>query len=215
MREVPSFIACEECDAVYRKLSLRVNEVALCRRCGSELERNRHAHRRHVLPLAIAGLCMYIVANVFPILELELHGDFTQATLIGSVHSLNAEGMPLVAFLVLATTILFPLFQLLALIYLLAFPIRLRKFGYPTVFNLLGRLIQTLRPWVMVEIFLLGVIVAFVKLTSMATVLPGIALWAFGALAFLLTSVFSFDPRYIYIKQMALQEKSEIKHAAK
>jgi paraquat-inducible protein A len=52
----------------------------------------------------------------------------------------------------------------------------------------------------MVEIFLLGVIVAFVKLTSMATVLPGIALWAFGALAFLLTAVFSFNPRCIYIR---------------
>lgn len=215
MREVPGLIACEECDAVYRKLALRASEVALCGRCGAELERNRRAHRRHVLPLAIAGLCMYIIANVFPILELEVRGDFSQATLIGSVHSLNAERMPLVAFLVLATTILFPLFQLLALIYLLALPIRLRRFGYPTAFNLSGRLIQMLRPWVMVEIFLLGVIVAFVKLTSMATVLPGIALWAFGALAFLLTSVFSFDPRYIYIRQMSLQKKRETKHAGK
>ncbi|HET7061361.1 MAG TPA: paraquat-inducible protein A [Nitrosospira sp.] len=208
-------IACEECDAVYRKLALGPSEVALCGRCGAELERDRHALRRHVLPLSIAGLCMYIIANVFPILQLEVRGDFSQATLIGSVHSLNAEGMPLVAFLVLATTILFPLFQLLALIYLLALPIRLRRSGYPAAFNLSGRLIQILRPWVMVEIFLLGVIVAFVKLTSMATVLPGIALWAFGALAFLLTSVFSFDPRHIYIRQISLQEKKGKKHAGK
>jgi paraquat-inducible protein A len=215
MREVPGLIACEECDAVYRRSVLRHSEVALCRRCGAELERDRRAHRRHVLPLVIAGLCMYVIANVFPILQLEVRGDFSQATLIGSVHSLNAEGMPLVAFLVLATTILFPLFQLLALIYLLALPIRLRRFVYPTAFNLSGRLIQVLRPWVMVEIFLLGVIVAFVKLSSMATILPGIGLWAFGALAFLLTSVFSFDPRHIYIRHMSLREKREIKHASK
>ena len=210
MREVPDLIACEECDAVYRRLALGRSEVALCRRCGAELERDRHAQRKHVLPLAIAGLCMYIIANVFPILELELRsGLFSQATLIGSVHSLRAEGMPFVALLVLATTILFPLIQLLALIYLLTFPIRFRRFGHPTAFNLSGRLIQILRPWVMVEIFLLGVIVAFVKLASMAAVLPGIALWAFGALAFVLTAVFSFNPRCIYIRRYGYKKQGK------
>ena len=117
--------------------------------------------------------------------------------------------MPFVALLVLATTILFPLIQLLALIYLLTFPIRFRRFEHSTTFNLSGRLIQVLRPWVMVEVFLLGVIVAFVKLTSMATVLPGVALWAFGALASLLTAVFSFNPRCIYIGRCAYKKKGK------
>jgi len=210
MREVPDLIACEECDAVYRRSPLGRSEIALCCRCGAELERDRRAQRSRVLPLAVAGLCMYIIANVFPLLELESRGGLvSQATLMGSVHSLNTEGMLLVAFLVLATTILFPLIQLLALIYLLTFPIRFRRFGNPTAFNLTGRLIQILRPWVMVEIFLLGVIVAFVKLTSMATVLPGVALWACGALAFLLTAVFSFNPRCIYISRRAYKKKGE------
>lgn len=211
MREVPDLIACEECDAVYRRLALGRSEVAFCRRCGAELERDRRAQRRHVLPLAIAGLCMYLIANAFPILELEWRrGLFSQATLIGSIHSLRAEeGMLFVALLVLATTILFPLIQLLALIYLLTFPIRFRRFEHPTTFNLAGRLIQVLRPWVMVEIFLLGVIVAFVKLTSMAIVLPGIALWAFGALAFLLTAVFSFNPRCLYIGRYGYKKQGK------
>ena len=216
MREVPGLIACEECDAVYRRLALGGSEVALCRCCGAELERDMSAHNRRVLPLAIAGLFMYVIANVFPILEMQLRGGLvSQATLIGSVHSLNADGMPLVAFLVFTTTILFPLIQLLALIYLFTSPSRFRRSGYPTAFNWLARLIRILRPWVMVEIFLLGVIVAFVKMTSMATVLPGIALWAFGALTFLLTAVFSFNPRHIYILCMPLQEKGQIKHVGK
>lgn len=63
----------------------------------------------------------------------------------------------------------------------------------------------------MVEVFLLGTIVAFVKLTSMAAVLAGAALWAFGALTILLAAVFSFNPRYIW--RMALPEKGERKHA--
>ena len=54
---------------------------------------------------------------------------------------------------------------------------------------------QSLRPWGMIEVFLLGVLVAIVKLSSMATVVPGPALWAFVALTVLLTAVLSFDPR--------------------
>ncbi len=207
MQEVPDFIACEECDAVYRRLALGRDEVAFCRRCGAELERDMSSQRRRVLPLTIAGLFMYIIANAFPIVEMEFRGLVNQVTLIGSVLALDAEGMPSVAILVLATTILFPLIQLLALIYLLAAPNKLGRSGDYLVFNLLVRMIQTLRPWVMVEVFLLGVIVAFVKMTSMATVLPGIALWALGALAFLFAAVLSFNPRHLW--QQSLPKAGE------
>jgi len=200
MQEVPDMIACEECDAIYRRLALGRDEVAFCRCCGAELERDMSSRGRRVLPLTIAGLFMYIVANTFPIVEMELHGLVNQTTLMGSVIALNAEGMPLVAFLVLTTTILFPLIQLLALIYLLAAANRPGGPAYRHAFNLLARIIQTLRPWVMVEIFLLGVIVAFVKMTSMATVLPGPALWALSVLTFLFAAVLSFNPRYIWRK---------------
>lgn len=213
MQEVPDLIACEECDAVYRRLALGHKEIARCRCCGAELDRDTGALSKHVLPLAIAGLCMYIIANAFPIVEMELRGFVSQTTLMGAVLSLYTEGMPLVASLVLSTTILFPLIQLLALIYLVASVNmsgrRSERSGYPAVINALGRLIQSLRPWVMVEVFLLGAIVAFVKMTSMATILPGVALWAFGILTFLLTSVLSFNPRYIW--QTSLPEMEGIK----
>ncbi|WP_339389668.1 paraquat-inducible protein A [Nitrosovibrio sp. Nv4] len=167
------------------------------------------AYSRRVLPLAIASFLIYIIANTFPIVEMELQGIVSRTTLIGSVLSLNAADMPFVASLVLATTILFPLIQLLVLIYLLA---SVTRSGYHPAFNLLVRLIQTLQPWVMVEVFLLGTIVALVKLTNMATVLPGVALWAFGALTILLAAVSSFNPRYIW--KMALSKKTERSHVS-
>jgi paraquat-inducible protein A len=210
MQEVPDLIACEECDAIHRRLTLGHNEIARCSCCGAELERDMSAYSRRILPLTIASLLMYIIANAFPIVEMELQGIVSQTTLIGSVFSLNAAGMPFVASLVLATTVLFPLMQLLILIYLL---VSVSRSGYHPAFNLLARLIQTLQPWVMVEVFLLGTIVAVVKLTSMATVLPGAALWAFGALTILLAAVFSFNPRYIW--QIALLKKTERSHVSK
>jgi paraquat-inducible protein A len=207
MQEIPDLIACDECDAIHRRIAMDKNEIAFCGCCGAELERDMRFLGRRVLPLTIAGLFMYVIANIFPIVEMELQGIASRTTLLGAVFSLNSQEMPLVAFLVLVTTILFPLMQLLSLIYLFA---SITRSGYHPGFNLLARMIQTLRPWVMMEVFLLGAIVAFVKLTSMATVLPGVALWALGTLAILLASIFSFNPRYIW--QISLPEREERKH---
>ncbi|GAC1320999.1 MAG: paraquat-inducible protein A [Collimonas sp.] len=203
MREVPDLIACEGCDALYRKVQLRRGEIAHCPRCGTELERDPGRQRERILPLTVASLIMFVLANSFPIVEIELQGLSSRTTLFGAVMSLTTEGMSLVALLVLATTILFPLLQLLFLFYLL---VSLAKQRRPLGFSWLVRAMQNLRPWGMVEVFLLGVLVAIVKLSNMATVIPGVALWAFGALTVLLTAVISFNPRYFW--QMAYSEQN-------
>ncbi|WP_395827066.1 paraquat-inducible protein A [Collimonas sp.] len=195
MREVPDLIACEGCDALYRKLALRAQEIAHCPRCGTELDRDSGRQREHILPLTVASLIMFVIANLFPIVEIQLQGLSNRTTLLAAVLSLTTEGMSLVALLVLATTILFPLLQLLFLLYLLLSLARRRR---PPGFGWLVRAMQSLRPWGMIEVFLLGVLVAVVKLSNMATVIPGVALWAFGVLTILLTAVVSFNPRHFW-----------------
>ena len=125
--------------------------------------------------------------------------------------ALAGEGMSLVAMLVLATTLLFPLLQLLILLWLL---LPLQKQLRATGFAWLVRIMQSLRPWGMVEVFLLGVLVAIIKLSSMATVLPGPALWAFMALTVLLTVVVSFDPRGLWDMVEGAEERSAEERAA-
>ena len=105
--------------------------------------------------------------------------------------ALSTEGMSPVALLVLATTILCPLLQLCILIYLLV-PMSYQR--RPAGFGVLVNALQALRPWGMVEVFLLGILVAIVKLSSLAQVIAGPALWAFVALTVLLTAVLSFNP---------------------
>ncbi|RYF71675.1 MAG: paraquat-inducible protein A [Comamonadaceae bacterium] len=192
MIEVPHTIVCNGCDAVYAKPSLRRREVMRCTRCGSELDRHSGDQRQRILPLTVASLIMFAIANLFPIVEIELQGLRSQTTLAGAVRVLNGEGMSLVALLVLATTILFPLLQLCILAWLLVPMSRARR---APGFAFLVRTMQSLRPWGMIEVFLLGVLVAIVKLSSMATVVPGPALYAFVALTVLLTAVLAFDPR--------------------
>jgi paraquat-inducible protein A len=195
MQEVSELIACHECDAIYQRLNLKRREIAHCERCGAELERNVERQVEHMVPLAIASLIVFIVANSFPIVQIEIQGIRSATTLLGAVIALSNEGMPSVAMLVLATTVLFPLLQLLILLYLL---LPLSRHGTMTGFNLLARLLLLLRPWGMVEVFLLGVLVAIIKLSSLARVIPGVALWAFAGLTVLLVLVVTFSPRYLW-----------------
>jgi paraquat-inducible protein A len=192
MKEVPDAIACEGCDAVYRRMPLGPREVAHCARCGTELDRHAGDQGARVLPLTVASLILFAIANLFPIVEIELRGLASETTLAGAVVVLSTEGMSLVALLVLATTILFPLLQLCILFYLLVPMARERR---PAGFGVLVRILQSLRPWGMIEVFLLGVLVAVVKLSSLAQVVAGPALWAFVGLTVLLTAVLSFNPR--------------------
>jgi paraquat-inducible protein A len=138
---------------------------------------------------------VFTVAHVFPIVQIELRGLSSQTTLLSAVIALAREDMVLVALLVLATTLLFPLSQMLMLLWVLV-PLRWQQRA--PGFAWLLRAMQLLRPWGMVEIFLLGVLIAIIKLSSMAVVMPGPALWAFMALTVLLTVVTAFDPRSLW-----------------
>jgi paraquat-inducible protein A len=203
MKEVPDAIVCEGCDAVYRRAPLRPGEIAHCRRCGTELDRHPGDQGARVLPLTVASLILFAIANLFPIVEIEMQGLRSRTTLAGAVVALSAEGMSVVALMVLATTILFPLLQLCILFYLLVPLARERR---PAGFNVLVRILQSLRPWGMIEVFLLGVLVAVVKLSSLAQVVAGPALWAFMGLTVLLTAVLSFNPRTFW--EMAFEPRA-------
>ncbi|MEO7241282.1 MAG: paraquat-inducible protein A [Variovorax sp.] len=191
MREVQGVTVCHGCDAVFKTPALVRREVAQCPRCEGELGRHPGRMRERLLPLTLACLILFAIANAFPIVEIEARGMHSQTTLVRAVMALAGEGRSLVALLVLLTTLLFPLLQLVILVYLLA---PWRQARRPAGFAWLVRALQSLRPWGMIEVFLLGVLVAVVKLNGMATVIIGPALWAFGALTVLLTAVLSFDP---------------------
>ena len=189
--------ACPECDALYRRRPLARGETAVCARCGAKLYSLSRMTPEQLLGLVTGALLIYVMANVYPIVDLRVQGLRSSATLFGSVLALWNEGRAPMAVLVFATTQLFPLLDLLATLALLIAVAR-HKQDRPTWFAPLLRFILKLRPWGMVEVFMLGVLVALVKLSHLAHVLPGIALWAFGALTVLLAAILSFDLRSLW-----------------
>ncbi|WER49451.1 paraquat-inducible protein A [Cupriavidus sp. WKF15] len=188
-------VACEYCDALHTRVALKPGERAACVRCGGALYRDGSRIYRRLLPLVVTALILFLISNACPIVVMELKGARTETTLWGAVQALCADDMAIVAMLVFATTILLPLVELLLMCYLLVPMARQRK---PVGFERIVRGIRQTRPWGMIEVFMIGVLVTVVKLSTIAQVLPGVALWSFGALVAVLAAILSFDPRELW-----------------
>ncbi len=189
-------LACPECDLLQIDTASPRPRKALCVRCGAILYQ-RHPHGlQRTAALTAAALVLFAIANAFPMLSLELQGERTDATLAGAVAALWSQNMQLVAALVLFTVIVMPLAEIAALAWLLA-PLFLRRTA--PHFGAVFRLFQFAQRWGMVEVFVLGSLVSFVKLGHLANVEAGIALWSFAALMLVMAAIeANFDPRDLW-----------------
>ena len=156
-------IACHECGTVQHMRALPEGGAARCARCGATLYRQRRDSIEHTLLLTLAALILFVIAHTFPFLTFELEGNADTSTLLTGVRSLYEQGMWPLAVLVLLTATLVPLAWLLSTAYVLL-PLWLGRvpWGVAQVF----RFTELLRPWAMMEVYLLGVIVAYVKLSD-------------------------------------------------
>jgi paraquat-inducible protein A len=177
--------ACHECDLLQREPILPPGGVACCRRCNAVLYRDIPDSIDRGLAYALGAAILFIVANIFPIVGLEVQGTLNATSLYGAVEKIWDNDMKGVAALVFATTILIPAVEISLMLYVLL-PL---KFGrLPGELASILRIVQSVRPWSMTQVFILGVLVALVKLAHLAHVVPGVALWAFGGLIVLLTA---------------------------
>jgi paraquat-inducible protein A len=167
---------CHACDLPSRIGEVPAGGTARCPRCGSVVYRRIRDSLDRTLALALGGLFLFIAANAFPFLAMKMQGNVTHTTLSTGVRALYEQGSPIVASLVLLTTIVAPFLQISSLIFVLG-PLRLgiQVPGQARVFRLLRRV----QPWSMMEVFIMGVLVSLVKLLGMAQIVPGIALWSF------------------------------------
>lgn len=197
----PPVIACHECDLLQREIKLPPGGSACCRRCGAVLYRNKPDSLDRTLAYTVGAAVLFLLANVFPVVGLEVQGTRISTTLFGTVRTLHDQDMTSVAVLVFATTILMPALDIGAMLYMLL-PLKFGRVpkGLPAMF----RLVQTVRPWGMVEVFMLGTLVSLAKLSHIAAVRPGIALWSFGLLMFLVAAAAaSFDDRELWARVSA------------
>lgn len=189
-------IACHACDLLHRVRLLPEKSKVRCRRCGSILYFHYPETVDRTLALALSGLVLLTIANLYPFLSLESQGSVLETTLITGIIILSQQSMTGLALLVLLTSLLVPCLFLVALVYVLG---SLKQRRQVPARGPVFRLALMIRPWSMTEVFLLGILVSVVKLGKMATIIPGTALFSFLVLAFVLAAVNTFlDPRTIW-----------------
>jgi paraquat-inducible protein A len=178
LSELPleDLVACHECDLLMRKPELAHDEKALCPRCGYELYAHRHNVVQRSLALVIAALLLFVPANFLPIMQLNLLGQSSNDTVWSGVVGLFDSGMQSVSVIVFLCSMAIPLIKLLcqlAVLLSIRFDIG-RSYGL-----LIYRIYHHLRDWGMLEVYLMGVLVAIVKLADMAAVTVGLGLACF------------------------------------
>ena len=178
-------IACHDCDLVHHLGEIPLGGSARCARCGAPLHRPKRDSINRTLALTVTGITLYLVANLNPFLGFRIGAQLRETILATGIYQLFQQGMVTIATLVLITVVIVPAIHLLSLLYILV-PLRMNQ--VPSQLARVFRLYLLLKPWGMMEIFMLGILVSVVKLGKMATIIPGLALYAFMALIFILAA---------------------------
>lgn len=174
-----NFIACHECDLLHQRHSISAGYSALCRRCGATLFSAKANMLDRALALNISALIFFVVAVSLPFLGIEAKGISVDITLFNAVDSLYEHKMRFMSVVVWVVLLAAPAFRIIGMLFVL-FPLLLNK--SPAYLKKLFRLIEIVRPWSMVEVFLIGILVTFVKLGDLAKIFLGISFWAFVAM---------------------------------
>jgi paraquat-inducible protein A len=191
-------MACPDCDLLNRVPELAPGESASCGRCEATLSRNPPNSINRALALTFTAIMLYIIAITFPFLSFGKAGIIVETHLVSGITGLAQQGMYFLATVVAITTVIVPTFVLTGLCYLLL-PLRFGR-RLPGAAGI-HRWLLRLEPWNMVEIFMIGIIVAGVKLAKLATLTPDLAAWAFMALIFVIAGIFAtLEPRVIWEK---------------
>jgi paraquat-inducible protein A len=192
----PSLIACPDCDLVQRLPDLPAGASARCPRCDRELWRRREDSLNRTLALSLAAAVLYVIANSTPMLSLTAVGRSASTTVFGGAEQLWEDGQEIVAVLVLFAAVVAPALQISFMLMTVLGAQRPRP---PAWVATLLRHHPTARTWSMVEVMLLGVLVALIKIAELATVIPGVALFSLGALVFVFAGIqASFDRREVW-----------------
>ena len=188
-------IICEHCDCVYEKVVLAKHQKTLCVRCGGVLQRFNGLTIEQRLALTFTAAMLWLFANFYPVMSISLKGMKNSATLWDSVLALSQGPIAFIAMVAAIAIIIAPAFQLVLLVWVLTFALGMRR---APGFNLCMRWLETLRPWSMLEVCLLGAMVAVFKLAGLLDVLPGIGLFALAVLSLMMIRIAGRDIRELW-----------------
>jgi paraquat-inducible protein A len=179
-------IACPDCDLLQQVPPMMPGGKAACARCGRVLAKDLTGVRDRALPLVLTAEITLLVANLYPLMELHVVGRFASTTIAGGAYEMWEQGQRLTSVLVAFCALIAPAGYLLFVMTLL---LAARRSPMPSWSGEMLRWVGHLEVWAMLEVVMLGILVALVKIAQLATVDPGIGMYAFGATILLIPAI--------------------------
>ena len=180
--ELDTLIICPKCHTVHKEIPIKDGTKACCTECKSVLYRYDSKLISQGLALSITALIFFLLANLFPLVKIEIFGHTQYITLTSTFMSLFENGFFVVGFLCIFFIFIFPL--MIISIYLVLF-LLLKFKSAPNLLKELLVLLNHIKPWSMTEIFLVSIFVALVKLIGYVQIHMGVSFWALIAFVFI------------------------------
>ncbi|MBD3789128.1 MAG: paraquat-inducible protein A [Campylobacterales bacterium] len=169
------YIICRRCHTLHKEIAIKERAKACCTRCGNVLYRYDSQLTEHGLALSISGLILFILANSFPLVKIEILGHEQFITIPKTIWSLFTNDFYFVGFICAFLIFIFPM--MIFLINSLLFALLRSKKGENITKEMLV-ILSHIMPWSMSDIFLVSILVALVKLVGYAQINMGVSFWA-------------------------------------
>jgi paraquat-inducible protein A len=193
------WILCLDCDLV---VSAHQTEGrggrTRCPRCGAPLAPRRPGSLAATAALTLAGLVLYLPANLLPVLTITRFGGSQAYTIMGGIRDLLQAGLWPLALLVLLASIVVPVLKLTGLTWCLV-AIRLRSGWLLRQRTAFYRFIDYIGRWSNIDVFVVAIVAALAQFGNITNVEPGPGIASFAAVVVLtMIAADAFDPRLMW-----------------
>jgi len=194
----------------------KVSAIALgdCPRCGTHLHLRKPDSIQRTIALMIAAVALYIPATLLPIMPVVELGEVTENTIITGMMTFWRQGAYPIAIVIFTASILIPMLKIIALTWL-CLAATGKTHPSPSMLGKIYWFTELLGRWSMVDIFVVGILVALVQLGNYMTITPGPGALAFaGVVVLTMFAAMSFEPRLLWDRLEALRiDSSPLKKA--
>jgi paraquat-inducible protein A len=191
-------VSCHDCHLLTRMPQITSHQAALCPRCGSELHQRKPNSIMRTWALVITAIIFYIPANVLPMTITSALGNTQSDTIMSGVIYFMHHGSWEIALVIFTASIFVPFMKFIILIYLLL-SVQFKSGKRPVDRTRLYRITEAVGRWSMVDIFVVTILIALVKLGVLADIEAGPAALYFASVVVItMVAAESFDPRLIW-----------------
>ena len=173
--EHKDWMLCRGCGELQKIVAVSTEHEMVCWNCNKLLHRGHGNWLQSASALVFTAFILFLISQFFPFLTLEIGSQSHTTTVIDGFWALMERDSWLLASLIITTTFLFPLLEILAFLYLLIpYSLNRRVPGQAAVL----RWLMVAKAWSMLEVFLLSVVISAVKMADLAVLHLGLGFYA-------------------------------------